>query len=283
MTLGILLGLSSGLCWGTADFFGGMQSRRLPALAVALWSQIAGGLALLLVLLLSGAQPTLVSIGWGIVAGLFGGTALVLFYRGLAEGVMSVVAPISACGAIVPVLASIATGEVPNLLTGIGIVAAVVGIVLVSRQSGGALNNPQAQRTSVLLALGAALGFGFFFVFLDRGSNALGSSPLWVTGGARIGSLTVLLGMSLGNRRAFIWPGARIWPLTAIGIGDTAANVLFAYASTAGNLGVVSVLGSLYPVVTVLLGRLLLAERLEPPQYIGVGLALSGVALLAGG
>lgn len=79
MTLAVLLGIGSGLCWGVADFFGGLQSRRLPALAVALWSQFAGGLALLVVLLASGEPPVLASVVWGIGAGVFGGLGLALF------------------------------------------------------------------------------------------------------------------------------------------------------------------------------------------------------------
>ena len=108
MNLGIPLGLSSGLCWGAADFFGGIQSRRLPALTVAFWSQAAGALGLVIALALEGARPPVAGIAWGLAAGAGSGIALVLFYRSLAEGTMSVVAPISACGAVVPVAAATA-------------------------------------------------------------------------------------------------------------------------------------------------------------------------------
>src|SRR5918997_6752157 len=98
MALVLLLGLGSGLCWGTADFFGGLQSRYLPALAVALWSQLAGGIVLALVLAIIGEPLVLESVVWGMAGGFFGGTALLLFYRGLAVGLLSIVGPVSAFG-----------------------------------------------------------------------------------------------------------------------------------------------------------------------------------------
>jgi drug/metabolite transporter (DMT)-like permease len=283
MALVLLLGLGSGLCWGTADFFGGLQSRYLPALAVALWSQLAGGIVLALVLAIMGEPLVLESVVWGMAGGFFGGTALLLFYRGLAVGLMSIVAPVSACGALVPVAFTLAAGEVPSTLAVAGIAAAICGIVLVSLHPGPTPPGTSHARTALLLALGAALGFGFFFVFLDRGSAVSGASPLWVVGGARIGSLLMLLALAAARPRSAPWPGRRIGAVSAIGIGDTTANALFAYASTQGNLGIVAVLGSLYPVATVLLGRIILGERLTVIQHAGVALALTGVVLLAGG
>ena len=133
MNAGVPLGLSSGLCWGAADFFGGIQSRRLPALTVAFWSQLAGALALAIALAIEGVRPAATGIAWGLAAGVGSGCALVLFYRSLAEGTMSMVAPISACGAIVPVAAALLTGNQPGTLAAIGVLATVTGVVLVSR------------------------------------------------------------------------------------------------------------------------------------------------------
>src|SRR2546428_9433849 len=103
MLLPLLLGLGSGLCWGAADFVGGLQARRLPALAVAFWSQVAGAAALALALGLVGAPTGPLVLAWGIVAGVFGGGGLLFFYRGLAIGPMSIVAPVAARRAGVPV------------------------------------------------------------------------------------------------------------------------------------------------------------------------------------
>jgi drug/metabolite transporter (DMT)-like permease len=283
MLLTLLLGAGSSLCWGTADFFGGLQSRRLPALVVAFWSQLAGGLALLLVLLLRGEPPVLPSIVWGLGGGLVGALALVLFYRGLAVGIMSLVAPIAGCGAVVPVLLSIAMGQTPSALAGAGIVVALAGVALVSLHSEASTHSGHDARLSLLLALGAALGFGMFFVFVHRGSAFPGASPLWVVGGARLSSLPLLgLLIALGPR-SMPWPGRRMGLVATVGVLDTSANALFAFASTHGNPGVVAVLGSLYPVATVLLGRIVLAERLNRMQHAGVALALAGVVLLSAG
>ena len=332
MNLGVPLGLSSGLCWGAADFFGGIQSRRLPALTVAFWSQAAGAVALtaaLLVLVVEGERPVAAGVAWGVVAGVGSGLALVLFYRGLAEGTMSVVAPVSACGAIVPVAAALFTGDQPGFLAGVGVLAAITGVVLVSRPraqarganpasrgAGDVIQRPGSSGRSegparpghlerpgppgrgrsgrvLAMALGAALGFGLFYVFVDAGTAGAASagvtgtggsqsSPLWVIAGARASSLLMLSMIALvGRRPALRWPGRRIGSVGLVGVGDTGANLLFAYAATSGNLAVVGVLGSLYPIATVVLARWLLGERLSGGQNAGVVLALTGVGLLA--
>jgi drug/metabolite transporter (DMT)-like permease len=286
LTLGVPLGLGSGLCWGAADFFGGVQARRLPALSVALWSQLAGALALAAALAVQGDPPTPAGFAWGLAAGAGSGLALMLFYRGLAEGTMSVVAPVAACGALVPVLAATLRGETPGAVAGLGIAVAVAGVVLVSRSPGPRLEGQGTPlRPRVLaMALGAALGFGLFYVFVDAGTATPGASPLWVIAGARTSSLLVLTGIAVAARRSqAAWPGRRIVPVALVGIADTSANLLFALAATGGNLAVVGVLGSLYPVATVLLARWLLRERLSGGQNAGVALALTGVGLLAAG
>ncbi len=279
MTLGAPLGLGSGLFWGTGDFLGGLSSRRLPALAVTIWSQLAGGLALLGVVAVSGQRPTVAGMAWGALAGLCGGTALLLFYKGMAEGAMSIVAPVSACGAVVPVVVAFARGEWPGLPAFAGILAAVAGVVLVSRPPRGRRGGALPLRL-LAMSLGAALGFGLFFVFVDVASSVPGGTPLWAAAGVRAGSLTWLTGITVVARRPLVWPGRRVGLVLLAGVLDTTANVLFAYASTLGNLGVVGVLGSLYPVATVLLARFVLAERLSGRQAAGVALALGGVALL---
>jgi drug/metabolite transporter (DMT)-like permease len=308
LNLGVPLGLSSGLCWGAADFFGGMQSRRLPALTVAFWSQVAGALGLVVALAIIGTPPgaagaagagwgagSLVEgvleagIGWGLVAGVASGCALVLFYRGLAEGTMSVVAPVSACGAVVPVAAALLTGHQPGAVAGLGVLAAISGVVVVSRTHPGRgpgwgmrPARPGRPGRVLAMALGAALGFGLFYVFVDAGTTGSRGAPLWVIAGARVSSLMMLSTIALvGRRSALRWPGRRIGPVALVGIGDTGANLLFAYAAIGGNLAVVGVLGSLYPVATVVLARWLLGERLSAGQRAGVVLALTGVGLLA--
>ena len=283
MTVAWLLGLSAALCWGISGFLGGLQSRHLSALTVALWSQVAGTTALALVLLPRGEAPVVASVAWGIAGGLIGTLGQLLFYRGLAVGVMSIVAPVSACGAVVPVVVAFGRGEVPGALEMGGLVAVLAAILLLSLRFEPSRSPASLARTGVGWALGAALAFGTFFVVLDQGSAGPGASPAWAAAGARVSLLVCLLALSALRPGSAHWPGRRLGVIAAIGLADTGGTVLFAYASTRGNLGVVAVLGSLYPAVVVLLGRLVLAERLTATQQAAVVLALVGIALLAGG
>ena len=215
-------------------------------------------------------------------------------------------------GAVGTALVLVPRGRVA-LVAGLGVLAAIAGVVLVSRThphptspdqapppggDGGAdpgravaVDGPSgppptggAGRPGRVLgmALGAALGFGLFYVFVDAGTGGSPAATLWVIAGARASSLVLLSTIAVvGGRSALRWPGRRIGPVALVGIGDTAANLLFALASTTGNLAVVGVLGSLYPVATVVLARWLLGERLSRGQNAGVALALTGVGLLA--
>jgi drug/metabolite transporter (DMT)-like permease len=277
----LLLGVASGLCWGVGDFIGGLQSRRLAALAVAFWSQLAGSLALALVLLVRGEAPVPGSIAWGLVAGLCGAAGVLCLYRGLAVGVMSLVAPLGACGALVPVVIDLAHGERPGLAAALGMVAALGGIVLISLPSNTPAGTAALSRTALALGLGAALSFGLFFVFLGAGIDVNGGSSFWTVAGARGSSVPLLLLLLLGGTRGIGWPGRRLGMVALGGMLDTLANLLFTVAATRGPLGIVSILGSLYPVATVLLGRLVLEERLTRAQLGGVVLALAGVALVS--
>jgi drug/metabolite transporter (DMT)-like permease len=196
---------------------------------------------------------------------------------------MSVVAPIAACSGVIPVIAAVAGGTPPSLPEVLGMVTAVVGVVLVSR-AGSPEQYPSGRPgPTVALALYAALGFGLYFVLIHAGSQGSGGSPLWSVAAGRGGSLLILLAIAAARRGALPWPGRRMVAVASVGVIDTLANLLFAYGSIRGNIAVVGVLSSLYPVVTVLLARLVLAERLSGTQNAGVVLTLLGVALLAAG
>jgi drug/metabolite transporter (DMT)-like permease len=194
---------------------------------------------------------------------------------------MSIVAPISATGAAVPVVVGIAGGDRPAALQLAGIVAAVVGVVLASRE----LDEPHPEghvpeRTSIALALVAALGFGTFFVGMDAGADA---SVPWALVANRVASVTAVL-LVVGAARVPL-PGSprRLAPLVLVGLLDAGANGLYAWGSTEGLVSVVAVLGSLYPVATVLLARLVLGERVRRVQEVGIVAALAGVVLIAAG
>jgi drug/metabolite transporter (DMT)-like permease len=278
-TLAVLLALASSVTWGAADFGGGLVSRRLPTLAVTAVSQSAGFAALLVVLAVAGGGLETRSFLLGIAAGAGGGIGLAAFYRALSLGTMSIVSPVVACGAVVPFGISLATGERPSALALGGAAVALAGAVLASVEERRAAARERAH--AVLLAVAAAAALGTFTYFLGLGSRE--GSALSTLVGARVGSLGFLLAL-VAARGAPLGLGRRwLLPVAAVGLCDVGANALFALASGHGLLSLVAVLGSLYPVTTVLLAHLVLGERLTRVQLAGVGVALAGVAALSGG
>ena len=278
--IAVVLGLTSSLCWGIADFMGGVASRRISVLTVLVISQIVGLLLLLVVVAIRAEGPPEVHhLAVAALSSVAGVGALAAFYRGLAVGSMSVVAPISATAAVIPVVAGVATGERPGVLQVTGIVLAVTGVVLASREK------PEEGEGSGMvrgagLALIAALGFGFFFVLIDSASEG---DVFWALLVNRMTGVTMLVALALVVRPpiAEARPDARL--IVGVGVFDVAANTSFAIASTEGLVSVVGVCSSLYPVVTVLLARLLLDERTRSLQLVGVALALGGVVAIGAG
>jgi drug/metabolite transporter (DMT)-like permease len=280
--LAIALGLGSSLFWGLADFGGGLQSRRFSVIAVLLVSQAVGLAGIAVIVALSGEPAPALADLWPAAAGGAGGLlALSAFYRALAIGTMSIVAPISATGSAVPVIVGLATGERPGAVQLLGIGVAGVGVVLASREAPhDDAARARAGRASIALALVAALGFGAFFVGMDRAANA---DILWALLAARIAGNLGMLAFVLVARPRLHVPPAALPALAAVGVLDLTANALYAWGTTEGLLSVVAVLGSLYPVATVLLARGVLGERIRRVQEVGVLSALAGVVLIAAG
>jgi drug/metabolite transporter (DMT)-like permease len=277
--LGIALGLGSSIAWGVSDFLGGLQSRRISALAVLLVSQPFGLVLALAVALAAGGDPlgardAAIAAGAGAAAVL----GLAAFYRAMALGSVSVVATIGALGVLIPAAAGLLQGERPAAIQMVGAVAGVAGVVLVAREP-----DPEwraAGRTSIGLAAIAAFGFGVFFLGLDAASPP---DPIWAIVAARLGGVATLLIAAAYARPSMRIERALVGALLAIGFFDVLANSLFALATNHGLLALVSVAGSLYSAVTVLLARFVLGERLAGAQRTGVIAALAGVALIAAG
>ena len=274
--LAIALGLASSLSWGVADFFGGLASRRASAIAVVAFSQAAGlALALVVLALARPSLPSPAAYGFGVAAGVTGVVGLAAFYRGLAVGTMSLVAPISALGALLPLAIDLAAGRSPGPVALAGMVVALAGAALAASAPG------PASRRGLGLAAVAALGFGGFFVLLAESAD--GGGALWSIIAARSGSvpLALVAAAVLGVAGGI---GTRVWPLVIVaGILDASANLMFAAGSQRGLVSVVAVLGSLYPVVTVGLAAIALHERLGRLQALGAAIALAGVVMIAAG
>jgi drug/metabolite transporter (DMT)-like permease len=276
----IAVALSSSVCWGVSDFVGGMQARRLSVLNLMVLSQGIGVVCLVVVVAVRGsAPPHLVRLLPAVAAGIGGVAALAAFYRALAIGTMSIVAPISATGVAVPVVVGVASGDRPAAVQVAGILAAIVGVVLASREKS-AGSERKIARASIGLALLAAIGFGGFFVGMRSSARA---DVLWALLAARGAGVIALL-LVIGVRREAVGAGRdALRPLVAIGVLDLAANGLYAIASRHGALSEVAVAASLYPVATVLLARAVLGERVRRVQELGIFAAIAGVVLIAAG
>lgn len=273
--MSVLLALLSSLLWGSADFFGGLLTKRLSVYAVVGASQAFGLIAVTAVALaMGGFAGDTDWIPWSMAAGVSGSLGLLCFYAALASGTMGVVSPIAALGAVVPVVTGIAQGEQPSNLALAGI---AIGLLGAAAASGPELSSKVDMRPVVLAAV-AGLFFGACFTFLAYGAESSSVMTLW---GMRVTSVTgfvvaALFTRSLGGLRSSDGPG-----LLAVGLGDAGANLLFALATQRGLLSITSAVGSLYPVATVLLAYVVLHERLHRIQIVGVIAALFGVVLIS--
>ena len=277
LALGLALGAA--LAWGTADFLGGQTTRRLPVVGVLLVSQ-GFGLAVvgLIVSVTADGAPAAAELAYGVVAGLALALGLGALYQGMAVGVMSIVSPISAAGAVIPIGVDLVRGARPSILQGAGVAAALAGVALVSR---GATPGARGGGTAgVGLGLVAAAGFGAFFVGIDL---AAGAGVVWATAAQRTGVLAAVLAVLAVVRTPIGVPSRLVVPLVAIGALDLAATMLFAAGTREGLTGLVSVIASLYPAATIALAFVVLGERLDRVQVAGAAGVLAGVALIAAG
>lgn len=271
----MLLALGASLAWGVADFVGPWRARTLGALRVMLWGQLGGVAFLGIVTAARGEGPHDWSVLWAVLAALSGTLGLYAFYRGMATGAMSVVAPIAGASAIVPVVFGIATGDRPRTVQIAGIGSAIVGVALASREQ---QEGERRIAAGVGLALLAAIGFGCYFPPMHAAGAA---DPWWGSFVFRLSACAVVL-VAVAARRPVITLGG--WPLAVVigvGVGDTLGNLLFAASAGHGIVSLTSVLASLYPIVTVALAAVVLGERLSRVQLAGVALTLIGVVLIS--
>ncbi len=281
--LGLGLALSASLGWGVADFLGGLQARRVALLRVMVISQGLALCVLLVIVAVRGSGPPAFSRVWPAAAGGLGGIAgLTAFYRALSIGKMSIVAPIAATGVAIPVIVGIAGGDHPATIQLLGILAACIGVVLVSRETEHEPMSPgaRATRVSIALALVAAVGFGCLAVGLR---SAARGDVLWALAVARGVGVFAVLVVFLVRRPAPEREPVPYGVLALMGSLDLGANALYALATRHGLLSIVAVAASQYPLVTVLLARIVLHERVRRIQEVGIAAAVLGVGLIAAG
>jgi len=272
----IALALSASLTWGLADFFGPLKGRKLGALRALVYVQLGGLVAIALAIAIRGKGPAGLNALFAIPAAISGTLGLYAYYRGMAIGAMSIVAPIAGISAGVPVIFGIVTGDRPSLWQWRGITAALGGVFLASREPG----RGGRVAAGVGLALLAAIGFGGYFPPM----HAAGEADFWWASLIfRMTSTSVILAAVAIRRPSLAVSAIEVPLLALIGIGDMLGNLLFAAASTSGLVSITSVLASLYPIITVVLARLVLKERVARSQEAGIALTLAGVALISAG
>jgi drug/metabolite transporter (DMT)-like permease len=272
----IALALGASFTWGFSDFFGPLKGRTLGALRVLVYVQLGGLIAIAMIVAIRGKGPADAGVLFAIPAAISGTLGFYAYYRGMAVGAMSIVAPIAGISAAVPVVVGILSGDRPSLWQWLGIAAALGGVFLASREPG----RGGRVAAGVGLALLAAVGFGGYFPPMHVAGNA---DFWWATLIFRMTSTSVILAAVAIRRPSLAVAPIQVPLIALIGIGDMLGNFLFAAASTSGLVSITSVLASLYPIVTVLLARLVLKERVARSQEAGIVLTLAGVAFISAG
>lgn len=277
----IMLALGAAAFYGAGDFVGGLAARRNAVLAVALGAQLSG-LVLLLVALpfLGSATITPADLGYGAAAGVFGGLGVVVVYRSLAKGPMSVVAPTTALSAsAVPVLAGLVLGERPGLAAIAGIGVSFAAVALITREDTGDAALPRGVAARALVpALGGGAIFGLFFVLLHQTGPDAGMWPLLA---ARLTSVPILAVLVAARRVPIGRNAAMVGAVLVSGVLDMGANIFYLLASRHGMLAVVAALTGLYPAATVMLAQTRLGERMAPAQFAGLGVAALAALMVA--
>ena len=272
-----LIAVASSLMWGTADFLGGVTSRRLPALAVYGLSQAVGFMVLITAATVTGswaADPGFWP--WAIASSVLGLVGMLSFYTALAIGPMGIVSPLVSLSVLVPLSFALLRGEAPTGVQVLGIISAVVGILLAS---GPELSGAESARPLVYAGVAAAC-FGGMYLTMAEGSRY---SPLMTMTGMRITTVVMFAVILVAVRNIGGAQRADALPLVATGVLDAGANLAYGVATTMGLLSTTAVLGSLYPVVTALLAAVFLHERLRAVQYVGVVATIAGVLMISSG
>jgi drug/metabolite transporter (DMT)-like permease len=278
--LAIALALGASLCYGVSNFVGPQLARRHQLVTVLVLSQVAALGACVLYLALEGGRALPSTDMWlALLAGAGNAGGLIGFYKAAELGPLSMVAPIGASGVVIPVVWGLASGDSLKPAQAVGLVLAMGGAVLVARR--GSAHHSTAHypdpRAAVLWASASAVAFGVFLTALPKASA---HGRAWALLDARV-VLVALVALWAGRElRAIRF--VRVSPLFAIpGVLLVIGTIMYTTAAAHGQLSLVSVLGSLFPIVTVALGVGLLGERLSRFQAVGVAAALMGIALIA--
>jgi drug/metabolite transporter (DMT)-like permease len=275
--LSMLFGLSAALAWGAADFSGGLASKRARPYQVTLLAELAGLLPLLVIAILwKEPSPPLSDWLLGAAAGGLGAFGLTILYRALADGQMSIAAPVSALlTAGLPVLVGSLTLGLPGAFTLLGICLALIAIWTIS-QHATTIHWRLSLRT-LSLPLLAGIFFGSFFILMHRATR---QAFFWPLASGRLAGALVML-VYAGLARGRVWPRRAALPLSVFGgLVDVLGSACYVLAARHGRPDVAAVLAALYPGSTVTLAWIFLKERISRLQAIGILLAMAAIILL---
>lgn len=273
----LLLALACSVAYGSADFLGGVAARGAHVLRVVAIAAPVSLLVELLLLPIVGGDFSTATIAWGAGSGVASAASFALLYRTLAIGPMSVLSPVTALvSAVLPVAVGILSGEHLSGLAVGGMVLALAATVIVS--GGAETRGMRPSRAALFLAFGAGAAIALQLVCLDQAPSDSGVAPLVV--GRTVSSILVV-GAALALRKRLGRERPNVPAAAAAGALDSLANFAFLLAVREGDLAVVAVVTALYPAATVVLARVLLAERISRTQLAGLGLAAVAVSLLA--
>ena len=273
----ILFGIASALTWGAGDFAGGIASKRSSPYAVVIWGDIVG-MTVVSVLALAVGDPF---PSWGsavyiLLSSFCGAIGIIILYRALAGGQMSIAAPVSALmAAVIPVFVGVIVDGSPKWLTMVGVVMALVAIWLVARTEHEGVHH--IHWADVRMPLLAGVLFGLFFIFMHKASS---ESVLWPAVLLRVSSAILLAVIALFTRSSFAIPRNQWWLIVFVGIFDIAGNIFYVLSAQTGRMDVAAVLGSLYPGSTVFLAWAILKEKISVPQWIGIAAALAAIVMI---
>jgi len=283
VTAAALLALGAALCYGISNFAGPRLARDLPLYTVLISGQlVALAVSALFVLTeLSRGAPSLGEAAAAAAAGVGNAVGLLAFYRAASVGPLSIAAPLGSLGALVPVLVGVAQGEGLGGLKLPAIALAMTGVALAARRGTpreDAAEGPDDRRAAAGWALVSSIGFG---VFLAGMAPAADAGIFWAVALSRVSLLAIFVAVAV-RLASPLRVGARDVPRVMVpGLLLFGGTLLYTAATREGDLSVVAVLGSLFPVVTVGLAFALLGERLTRVQGLGAVAAMVGSVLLA--
>jgi len=275
-----VFGLLSAISWGAGDFTGGLAARKVGAVRAVFYASVIGLIAVTVSAWAANeAVPSLRVWLIAMLAGIFGSTGLILLYAAMANGTMSIAAPVSALlAAALPVLVGTLTEGLPETLTLIGFGFALFAVWMVSQSEGG-VKDILSHLADLKLPLLAGLGFGGYFIVMHRATDE--GALLWAMTGSRSSSVLLIFIYMLVTRTSFRVDDRSSFPVIGVnGVLDLTGNAFFILAAQAGRLDVASVLSSLYPGSTVMLAWIFLHERLSRTQWIGILSALIAIVLM---